>query len=163
MFFRSDLPYEPDSLGTVLVGKKLNMKDLYRPKGMAFSDWHKEAESSEYAACQYRLNDLRVLFRTAKITPTKIGQFVTIWKRFKNGPIQPYDVADSIDLFVIAVRNDENFGHFVFPKDMLCQRDIVSKNGKGGKRGIRVYPPWDIPTSKQAEKTQDWQLEYFVR
>ncbi|WP_249222424.1 MepB family protein [Planococcus alpniumensis] len=23
---------------------------------------------------------------------------------------------------------------------------------------IRVYPSWDIPTSKQAVKTQEWQL-----
>jgi hypothetical protein len=28
--------------------------------------------------------------------------------------------------------------------------------------GIRVYPIWDKPTSKQALKTQLWQLSYFV-
>ena len=27
---------------------------------------------------------------------------------------------------------------------------------------MRVYPPWDKPESKQAEKTQKWQTEYFV-
>ena len=141
---------------------KTNSENLYRPEGMAFSEWNLEPESAEYGACQYRLNDLRILFRVANITPTKIGQFVTIWKRNNKGPIQPYDATDPIDLFVIAVRMGENFGHFVFPKDVLRQRDIVSKNGKGGKRGIRVYPPWDIPTSKQAQKTQDWQLGYFI-
>jgi hypothetical protein len=35
-------------------------------------------------------------------------------------------------------------------------------NCKGGKRAIRVYPPWDKAESRQAEKTQKWQLEYFV-
>lgn len=122
-----------------------------------------ESESLEYDACKYHLDNFSVLFRTAKITPTKIGQFVTIWKRIGNGPIQPYDETDPIDLFVIATRMGENFGHFVFPKSVLRKRDIVSVNGKGGKRGIRVYPPWDTPASQQAQKTQDWQLEYFVR
>ncbi|WP_414839153.1 MepB family protein [Carnobacterium sp. TMP28] len=28
--------------------------------------------------------------------------------------------------------------------------------------GIRVYPIWDNPTSKQALKTKLWQLPYFV-
>lgn len=27
---------------------------------------------------------------------------------------------------------------------------------------MRVYPSWDRPTSKQAMKTQEWQLPYFV-
>ncbi|MFQ6421766.1 MULTISPECIES: MepB family protein [unclassified Bacillus (in: firmicutes)] len=31
-----------------------------------------------------------------------------------------------------------------------------------GKRAIRVYPPWDKTTSRQAQKTQAWQLEYFL-
>ncbi|OQA36315.1 MAG: MepB protein [Candidatus Dependentiae bacterium ADurb.Bin331] len=26
---------------------------------------------------------------------------------------------------------------------------------------MRVYPPWDIPESQQAKKTQAWQLIYF--
>ncbi|WP_416346213.1 MepB family protein [Chryseobacterium salipaludis] len=25
-----------------------------------------------------------------------------------------------------------------------------------------MYPPWDQPASKQAEKTQRWQISYFV-
>lgn len=27
---------------------------------------------------------------------------------------------------------------------------------------MRVYPSWDRPTNKQALKTQEWQLPYFV-
>ncbi|MNT01813.1 MepB protein [compost metagenome] len=30
------------------------------------------------------------------------------------------------------------------------------------KEGIRVYPPWDTTNSKQAQKTQNWQLAYFL-
>jgi hypothetical protein len=38
---------------------------------------------------------------------------------------------------------------------------IISTHLKEGKRGMRVYPPWDLPSSKQAKKTQQWQLPYF--
>jgi len=65
-------------------------------------------------------------------------------------------------MYDISTRSGSHFGQFVFPKHVLLQRDIVSDQGKGGKRAIRVYPPWDKPTSKQALKTQQWQLEHFL-
>jgi len=120
-----------------------------------------EAESSDYGACTFTLNNLNILFRTAKITPTKTGQFVTLWKRINEGPIQPFDATDPIDLFIISTRKDNHFGIFVFPKSALIAKKIVSEK-KEGKRAIRAYPPWDITTSKQAQKTQKWQLDYFL-
>ncbi|REG98310.1 MepB family protein [Flavobacterium aquicola] len=120
-----------------------------------------ESESTEYGACRFVLNNLNILFRTAKITPTKTGQFVTLWKRINQGPIRPFDSVDPIDLFVISVRKDNDFGLFIFPKQILVTKEIVSDK-KEGKRAIRVYPPWDITTSKQAQKTQKWQLDYFL-
>jgi len=44
-------------------------------------------KSVEYEACIFRLNDFFVRFGVSKITPTKIGQFVTLWKRTDNGRI----------------------------------------------------------------------------
>ena len=44
---------------------------------------------------------------------------------------------------------------------MVAQK-IVSTDLIKGKRAIRVYPPWDEVTSKQAQKTQKWQLDYFI-
>lgn len=120
-----------------------------------------EEESAEYGACRFVLNNSNILFRTAKITPTKTGQFVTLWKRINQGPIQPFDSTDSLDLFIISVRKDNHFGLFVFPKSVLMSKEIVSDK-KEGKRAIRVYPPWDSTTSKQAQKTQKWQLDYFM-
>lgn len=135
---------------------------VYDANGFFCSHLSKEEESTEYEACAFRLNDLLVRFRVAKITPSKVGQFVTVWKRSANGPIQPYDISDPVDFFVVSTRHKNNFGHFVFPKSTLCEQDIVSVNEKGGKRGIRVYPPWDTTTSRQAQKTQKWQLNYFL-
>lgn len=141
----------------------LAIKDIvYGPCGFECSQPQIEAQNAEYGAYVFQLNALSIRFRVAKITPTKVGQFVTLWERIGDGPIQPYDIFDPVDLFVISTRKGNSFGQFVFPKSVLCDRDIVSKNGKGGKRAIRIYPPWDKPISRQAKKTQAWQLEYFL-
>jgi len=47
-------------------------------------------------------------------------------------------------------------------KNVLADKGIITKNGKEGIRGIRVYPPWVTTTSKQAERTQSWQTKYFL-
>lgn len=121
-----------------------------------------EAESSDYGAYTFELNGLTVKYRVAKITPTKVGQFVTLWKRHGKGPIQPFDNSDQIDLFIISTRSGNHFGQFIFPKSVLLERGIVSDSNKEGKRAFRVYPPWDMTTNRQAQKTQQWQLEYFI-
>jgi len=121
-----------------------------------------ELESKDYGACRFKLNDLEILFRSSKITPTKTGQFVTLWKRIEKGPIQPFDSTDCIDFFIISTRNKTLSGQFIFPMSILIEKGIISHQGKEGKRAIRVYPPWDLTTSKQAQKTQKWQLNYFL-
>ena len=136
-------------------------KIAYEPSSLMMEHFAVEIESKEYAASEFKMNGLNIKFRIAKITPTKTGQFVTIWKRIGSGPIQPFDMADPFDLVVISVRTSEHFGQFVFPKLMLYEKGIISKEGKGGKRAIRVYPPWDITVNKQAIKTQKWQVPYI--
>ncbi len=122
-----------------------------------------EKESTDYDACQFELNTFKILFRAAKITPTKVGQFVTVWKRTAKGPIEPFHISDAIDAIIINTKSGDNFGQFVFPKSVLLHRGILTTDLKEGKRAIRVYPPWDITTSKQAQKTQKWQLDYFLK
>ncbi|WP_243373581.1 MepB family protein [Microvirga solisilvae] len=136
---------------------------VYASLGLECSAMQVEPESAEYGACRFDLGERSVVFRASKITPTKIGQFVTCWKRIGNGPIQPFDTSDAFDFLVVSCRSGEHFGQFVFPKSALREKDIVSDQGKGGKRGIRVYPPWDEPESRQAQRTQDWQSAYFLK
>jgi hypothetical protein len=128
-----------------------------------FSNIQIEKQSSEYCAYRFEINKQKILFRSAKITPTKMGQFVTLWKRKneKSG-IEPFEISDNIDLFVINVKTETNFGQFVFPKLVLVEQGIITDK-KEGKRGIRVYPIWDLTVSKQAKKTQKWQLDYFLK
>lgn len=44
----------------------------------------------------------------------------------------------------------------------MIKKGIMSNATSKGKTAFRIYPPWVFPTSKQAEKTQNWQLQYFV-
>ncbi len=135
---------------------------IYDKHNFNVTDLTIEDEGSEYGACHYKLNGRFIQFRVSKITPTKTGQFVTIWKRNKNGITAPFDNSDNLDFVIITAKRDDNFGHFIFPKSVLVDKGIISKNDKGGKRGIRVYAPWDIVESNQASKTKSWQVNYFV-
>ncbi|WP_124723321.1 MULTISPECIES: MepB family protein [unclassified Streptomyces] len=166
-------PLHPD----LLAAKAL----VYDPSGLVCSRPVPEAESAEYGAHGFTVDGSAVRFRVARTTPTKVGQFVTVWKRSADGgPIRPYDSGDPVDLFVISTRDTGDtgdagdagdtdgisgaggFGQFVFPRAVLRERDIVSTAGVGGKRGFRVYPPWVTTTNRQAGRTQKWQVEYFL-
>jgi hypothetical protein len=136
---------------------------VYDQCGFNCSSPQAETESAEYGACSFILNGLSVKFRVAKTTPVKAGQFVTLWKRNGLGPIEPFDLADEIDLFVISTGSENNFGQFVFPKAVLLSKGILSGDGKKGKLAIRIYPPREIVTSKQAKKTQQWQSAFFLQ
>jgi hypothetical protein len=120
-------------------------------------------ESIEYGACSFTINGKKIVYRVSKITPKKVGQFVTIWQRNKDGITEPYDVSDDLDFIIITSASETQLGQFVFPKAVLVQHGIVTNYNKAGKRGIRVYPPWEITTNAQAKKTQLWQLEYFIQ
>ena len=129
--------------------------------GFTWSTPIPESEGAEYDAHTLTVNGLPTVYRTAKTTPTKLGQFVTLWRRSEAGPIRPFDASDRVMLFVVKVYDEEHSGHFVFPVETLVEHDIVSTNFSGGKRAVRVYAPWVTPTSAQAVRTQRWQIRHF--
>jgi len=141
---------------------KVAKEFVYDKCGFDFTDPKLNSESAEYGACSFALNGKTIQHRVSKITPTKIGQFVTIWKRNRAGITKPFGIFDALDFIIITSKCGDNFGQFLFPKSVLAEKGIITKNGIEGKRGIRVYPPWDTATSKQAEKTQRWQTKYFL-
>ncbi|MEU7316422.1 MepB family protein [Streptomyces sp. NPDC007083] len=142
----------------LLAAKRL----VYDPNGFTCSQPVAEAEGAEYGAHALTVDGLSVRFRAAKITPTKVGQFVTVWKRSAEGPIQPFDIGDPIDLIVVSCRDGHHFGQFVFPRDVLGERGILARGGVEGKRAFRVYPPWVTTTARQARSTQAWQVNHFL-
>lgn len=126
------------------------------------SNYQQDLESTAYNACSYEVDGEKIIERTAKITPKKIGQFVTCWKRNAKGITQPFEDSDNFDFFIIKVVDDNFAGYFKFSKAVLIKNGIISTENKEGKRGFRIYPIWRKPISKQAIKTQTWQLEYFT-
>ncbi len=101
-------------------------KSVFEPCGLELTNVETELESQEYFAHTFQLGGKNVKFRTSKITPTKTGQFVTIWKRNEKGITEPFDISDNLDLYIIASRKDSNFGFFIFPKTVLHENKILS-------------------------------------
>lgn len=139
----------------------LSKEIIYDKAELLMTSVEKESESDEYSAYRFLLNHKNICYREAKITPTKTGQFVTLWKRNQTGTIEPFDDSDVIDFVIVNVRKEQNWGQFILPKKTLLEKGIFSTQNKEGIRATRVYPPWDETTSKQAQKTQKWQLDYF--
>lgn len=134
---------------------------IYKPLKLEISNFIIEKEGQEYNACNFRINERIIICRNGKITPKKVGQFVTFWKRNQEKITAPFNENEEFDFYVINVKNSTSKGQFVFPKTALLKHGIISTLKKEGKRGFRIYPSWDTPSSKQALKTQIWQLDYF--
>jgi hypothetical protein len=127
------------------------------------TDYRPESEGADYAAHTFRLQDQTVAYRQARITPKKVGLFVTLWRRSGTGPIRPLESGDSLAGAIIAVDEHERSGLFVFPFAALEKHGVASTGTREGKRALRVYPPWTTCMSAQAERTQRWQVEYFLQ
>lgn len=150
------------TLNSIHSDLKVVKELVYDKCGFDLTNLKQNFESTEYSACSFQLNGKIIQYRVSKITPTKTGQFVSIWKRNKFGITEPFEILEDLDFIIITSKSGNNFGQFIFPKSILVDNGIITRNGKEGKRGIRVYPPWDIATNKQAIKTQSWQTKYFL-
>ncbi|QYH34634.1 MepB family protein [Salinibacterium sp. M195] len=118
-----------------------------------------EPDNAEYGA--FTTAPAGTRFRVAKLTPTKPGLFVTVWRRASDGTTQPLRSDDGTQNLVVIARDGNNHGAFIFPLSTLIAHGIVSVDGHGGKRGFRVYPPWADTRNRQAQSTQEWQCEHF--
>lgn len=141
---------------------KIMLKDLYNQFGLEFSNFEVEKESKAYLACQFQLNNQQIIFRQAKITPKKAGQFVTFWKRDHSGCTVSYSLKDKFDYLIIQIRTKDQLGHLIFSKETLADKGIISTSNKAGKRGFRVYANWDQVSNNLARTTQKWQVCHFI-
>ncbi|MBP6740701.1 MAG: MepB family protein [Leptospiraceae bacterium] len=137
-------------------------KNLFDKLNLSLSDFEFEKESREYEASSFRLNQKVVLYRKAKITPTKSGQFVTLWKRNGKKIIEPFQDSDPFDFLIVLAKTEFNLGIFIFSKSILIEQGILSIKENEGKRAFRIYAAWDLAENKQSIKTKKWQTEFFL-
>lgn len=149
----------PDTVHPDLIAVK---RSVFDPLGALCRTPVVEADNAEYGAFTFSVDGHSVRSRAGKLTPTKVGLFVTVWARAANGSTRPFSAEDAPDFLLITVREGSEFGQFVFPRDAVVEHGIVSTNSEGGKRGFRVYPPWSPTTNAQARRTQAWQVRYFL-
>eukprot|EP00392_Amoebophrya_sp_AT5.2_P003516 g3521.t1 len=171
-------------------GKVFTADALLAPSGYRLTEF--ENEDLGYHACKYRLvsekigSTVRVVFRKAHVTPTKVGQFVALYGRDPaSGKIRPYSESDA-DYFVVGwsrAADDEDLalaGQFVFPAKTLAEHDVVRRAGakSGGKNAFRLYAPTPAARASsgagavkyceedelnaQAKRTFKWQKEHFL-
>lgn len=136
---------------------------IYEPRQLIVKSVQEEKQNAKYGAGVFQLESKMIRFRVAKITPTKVGQFVAFWEKDSDNKNCPflYEVAPEL-LVITTFKNDYEFGQFIFPKELLIKKNILRSKSTNGKMAMRVYPSWDKPTSQQAIKTQKWQSFYFV-
>ncbi|MFK7899730.1 MAG: MepB family protein [Cyclobacteriaceae bacterium] len=62
---------------------------IYDKCSLKISKINNEPEGIEYDACQFELNEMKIICRSSKITAKKNGQFLTFWKRNEEGITTP--------------------------------------------------------------------------
>ncbi|PGS43787.1 mep operon protein MepB [Bacillus cereus] len=135
---------------------------IYKPNELIITNLKGEQQNAEYAGCLFHLNNKTIRFRVSKITPNKIGQFVSFWEKDDSLKNQAFAYEAAPDLLVITCFDDNKLGQFIFPKEILLKEKILKTQSQKGKMAMRIYPLWDTPVSNQAKKSQMWQLQYFV-
>ncbi|WP_433772188.1 MepB family protein [Bacillus wiedmannii] len=135
---------------------------VYKPNNLMITNLKEEKQNAEYAGMLFHLNNKTIRFRVSKITPNKIGQFVSFWEKGENMQNQAFSYDSAPDLLVITCMDDNRLGQFIFPKEILLKEKILKTQSQKGKMAMRIYPIWDTPVSNQAKKNQMWQLQYFV-
>ena len=135
---------------------------IFKPLHLNISEIIQDQECEEYYGFNFKINDIKIKFRKSKLTPKKVGQFVTFWKRDQDKKTIPFGINDDFDFYLILIEENDNAGCFIFPKFTLEKEDLISSQLKTGKRGFRIYANWHLPNNKQAEKTKLWQTQYFI-
>lgn len=121
----------------------------YESLQLRLTDFENELESREYEACRFKINGLKVVCRTAKITPAKTGQFVTLWKRIAEGPIAPLDDHDAFELVLINVKKAISQVSSFFQKQCFVKGASSRKNQRRTSGlSVSIHPGTKPPADK---------------
>ncbi|ECL7819264.1 TPA: MepB family protein [Listeria innocua] len=122
-----------------------------------------ELQNKEYRGMIVKTakDDTTIRTRLAKKTNKKAGYFVAFWEKDEFGKNCPFNENDSADFLSIVVMDGDLNGLFVFPRECLIEKGILTSEVGIGKMAARFYPSWCQDLNKTAEKTQAWQQVYF--
>lgn len=121
-----------------------------------------EKQNSEYKGFSFSVYEHTYRSRLAKLTAKKKGYFVAFWEKDINNRNQAYSYDESPNKIVISVIDNERKGQFIFPKSVLLQQGVLRSETSKGKMAMRVYPSWEQELNSSAEKSQKWQMKYFI-
>ena len=126
-----------------------------------------EEQNSDYESGLARIGEELWRIRTARVTPTKPGAFVALWRRNAIGETEPFPASETAvagALIFVSEHHDGTgrTGVFRFTRDHLSALGVLSSPARPGKRGFRVYPPWAQELNRQAARTQAAQAAAFV-
>ncbi|ALS03365.1 MepB protein [Enterococcus silesiacus] len=121
-----------------------------------------EEQNKEYEGVIFSVGKQTFRSRKAKQTPKKAGYFVVFWEKDDQNKNQPYDAITAPDKLVITVFDQEKKGQFIFPKEILIEKGILSHGKITGKMALRVYPDWIDELNPTAAATQRWQVPFFI-
>lgn len=120
-----------------MIKELQQLNDLFlKGLNLQLSEITPDLECEEYSGFNFKINQTKFKFRKSKLTPKKIGQFVTFWKRNLDGKTVPFDVYDDFDFYIISIEESDNSGFFMFPKIILEKENLISSGEKTGKRGF---------------------------
>lgn len=140
-----------------LINQLLNQAGLPQVSEMDI-----EPFNVEYESCIFNINQKEYRSRKAKKTPNKKGYFVVFWIKDSNNKNRPYLWEETPEKLVITVIDGNKKGQFIFPRELLLQKNILKAENSNGKMAMRVYPDWEVELNKTAEHTQKWQSDYFI-
>ncbi|RLP77540.1 metallopeptidase [Mycetocola tolaasinivorans] len=121
-----------------------------------------EATNADYGAAILRIGAAGWRIRTARVTPTKPGGFVSAWRRGAAGETEPFFADSTIAGMIVFVEDAHRRGAFIWDTDQLTELGILHSPRHPGKRGFRVYPAWCSELNAQAQTTQRRQSAGFV-
>lgn len=138
------------------------LRKMTAAKGLIIENIVQKINNIAYEGLCFDILNISYRSRLAKKTAKKAGYFTVFWEKDKEGKNSPYHFESSPDQLIIVVLDSDRKGKFVFPRDVLLEHGILADDLNKGKMALRVYPDWESDLNATAQKTQSWQIDYFV-
>ncbi|MGL5927319.1 MAG: MepB family protein [Dermatophilaceae bacterium] len=123
-----------------------------------------EEQNGDYESGLAIIAGERWRIRTAKVTPTKPGAFVAVWRRAADRGTEPFPVDDPTSGLIVFVEDGAHRrGLFRFTAEHLRDLGVTRSEAQPGKRGFRLYPRWCSGLNRHAASTQAAQAPAFTR